>query len=198
MGDHGKHPHRAEKNIHPIQSDKQQPFIHFAKTERAKLKEVMRNLTFAEASSTLGQIWNNAPEEKRKPHLDWEVKDRTIYNGKRHHGEKIIQSSARSERSELSPQNPNTSLANRITQQKRRGSRISGHIAPRTLPPRLGKHLAAISPAPSSMWEAKLCSSFRNETRKTFESCCCLAAGGCNWVWLPSDDGFPPKVVAME
>lgn len=116
--DHGKHPHRAEKNIHPIQSDKQQPFIHFAKTERAKLKEVMRNLTFAEASSTLGQIWNNAPEEKRKPHLDWEVKDRAIYNGKRHHGEKIIQSSARSERSELSPQDPNTSLANLITQQK--------------------------------------------------------------------------------
>ena len=91
-------------------------FIHFAKTERAKLKEVMRNLTFAEASSTLGQIWNNAPEEKRKPHLDWEVKDRAIYNGKRHHGEKIIRSSARSERSELSPQNPNTSLANLITQ----------------------------------------------------------------------------------
>eukprot|EP00586_Coscinodiscus_wailesii_P022890 CAMPEP_0172499966 /NCGR_PEP_ID=MMETSP1066-20121228/132973_1 /TAXON_ID=671091 /ORGANISM="Coscinodiscus wailesii, Strain CCMP2513" /LENGTH=478 /DNA_ID=CAMNT_0013273983 /DNA_START=377 /DNA_END=1813 /DNA_ORIENTATION=- len=57
-------------------------FLHFAKTERAKLKIQRPDLTFAAASSILGQRWNGASEEERKPHLDWEERERKIYNEK--------------------------------------------------------------------------------------------------------------------
>lgn len=57
-------------------------FLHFAQTERAKLKLKDPNLSFSEISKSLAETWKNLSEELRKPHLEWELKERATYNKK--------------------------------------------------------------------------------------------------------------------
>ena len=57
-------------------------FLHFAQKERSVLKQMNPNLTFSEISTHLSENWKALSYEKRKPHLDWELKERAIYNKK--------------------------------------------------------------------------------------------------------------------
>lgn len=57
-------------------------FLHFAQKERALLKQQDPSLTFVDISKSLSKKWKSLEESIRKPHLEWELKERAIYNKK--------------------------------------------------------------------------------------------------------------------
>jgi HMG (high mobility group) box len=54
-------------------------FLSFSHTKRSKVRESNPNLTNAETCRILAQLWKDAPDEVKKPHIDQEFKLRQEY-----------------------------------------------------------------------------------------------------------------------
>lgn len=54
-------------------------FLYFSQGKRRTIKDANPSMKNTEVSRMLGEMWRNAPEEERKPHIDKEKEEREKY-----------------------------------------------------------------------------------------------------------------------